>query len=239
MKYTKFFLAMKKISQFIFLSVFMICIITQLKGQDVENKAPLKEGLFDINEIDLHVHAGRERPLPLEQWIDMFVLGGRRVLLLLDHLELYRMTGDEQKKWLKKNKVENWYPDSSSARTDFRNDLIKAGKRNDILIFHGWEIWEGEIDEGLEKEPMKDAEVIGWHISKAAWEGKAPGGKELISRARQIVEIQKEFPVPMIIFHPFAGRIKAVKDAAAKAGLDPSSITRDEFRYFTPDEQWS
>ena len=60
--------------------------------------------------------------------------------------------------------------------------------------------------------------MIGWHISKAAWDGKAPGGKELISRAGRLVEIQKEFPVPMIIFHPFGGRIKAVKDAGSKAG---------------------
>lgn len=211
--------------------------IFQVAAQNVLTGGPLKEGLFQLNEIDLHVHAGKEKPVPLDEWIDMFIHDGRKVLLLLDHLELYRMNGMEQVEWLKKNKVNDWYPDSASGRRDFMNELASFENRKDVLAFSGWEIWEGEIDEGLEKQPMQDAEVIGWHISKAAWNGKAPVGKELIIRAGQIVEIQKEFPVPMIIFHPFGGRIKAVKDAAAKSGRDISSITMDEYRYFTPEEQ--
>ena len=37
--------------------------------------------------------------------------------------------------------------------------------RDDVIAFCGWEIWEGELDEGLDKEGMRLAEVIGWHIS--------------------------------------------------------------------------
>lgn len=237
MKLMKCIFNMRTFTYLIIMACFLTSIISTLEAQEHEINGPLNEGLFQYNEMDLHVHAGKERPFPLDKWLDIFVHDGRKVLLLLDHLELYRMTDSAQAVWLNKNKVENWYPDSASARQSFMKDLDKAQKRNDILVFRGWEIWEGEIDEGLEKEPMKEVEVIGWHISKAAWNGKVPEGKELITRARQIIEIQKEFHVPMIIFHPFGARIRAVQDAAKKAGHDPASITTDEYRYFTIGEQ--
>jgi histidinol phosphatase-like PHP family hydrolase len=216
---------------------FFIVNIYPAVAQNKEINGPLGTGLFQLNEIDMHVHAGKERPVPLEEWIDMFLHDGRRVLLLLDHLELYRMTGIEYKEWIAKNKVKEWYPDSASARKDFMKDLASVESRKDILAFHGWEVWEGEIDEGIEKEPLRDAEVIGWHISKAAWDGRAPGGKELVMRARQIVAIQKEFPVPMIIFHPFGGRIKAIKETSKKEGRDQSSLISNEYRFFTAEDQ--
>ena len=204
-----------------------------------DNHADLKkeEKTFKINEIDLHVHAGKERPLPMQEWLDLFAKDGRKVLLLLDHLELYRMNAEEHRAWITKNNFTDWYPNLNNGKIDFQNDLEKAQKREDLLIFRGWEIWEGELDEGLDKEPMKDTEVIGWHMSKAAWDGRAPKGKELIHRAKQILEVQKEFPVPMIIFHPFNANIKAVRDAAAKAGKDLKSIKKEEYRYFTSQEQ--
>jgi len=231
------YIMMKKLTILICFLILTFSATYPVEAQEKIAEKSLKEGLFMLHEIDMHVHAGKERPLSLDQWIDMFIHDGRKVLLLLDHLELYRMSGKEREGWIKKNKVSDWYPDSTSARKEFMKELESVENRKDILAFRGWEIWEGEIDEGLDKAPMRDAEVISWHMSKAAWSGKAPGGKELIIRARQIVEIQKEFPVPMIIFHPFAGRIKAVKDAAVKSGRDISSITREEYRYFTPEEQ--
>ncbi|TSA37929.1 MAG: hypothetical protein D4R64_04615 [Porphyromonadaceae bacterium] len=208
-----------------------------IKAQERTTGKSLKEGLFQLNEIDLHVHAGKERPLPLNEWIDLFARDGRKVILLLDHLELYRMDDKEHKEWIKENNFNDWYPKTTTGKYDFIKEMSTVESRNDVLTFRGWEIWEGEFEEGLEKPPMKEAEVIGWHMSKAAWNGKAPVGKELIFRARQIVGIQKEFPVPMIIFHPFIGRIKAVREAAAKSGRNLSSIKKEEYRYFTPTEQ--
>ena len=207
------------------------------KAQEKTTGKSLKEGLFQLNEIDMHVHAGKERPLPLNEWINLFVRDGRKVMLLLDHLELYRMDDKKNKEWIKKNNFNDWYPDMTTGKYDFIKDISTVESRNDVLTFRGWEIWEGEIEEGLDKQPMKEAEVIGWHISKAAWNGKTPGGKELIIRARQIIGIQKEFPVPMIIFHPFIGRIKAVREAAAKSGRNLSSIKKEEYRYFASAEQ--
>jgi histidinol phosphatase-like PHP family hydrolase len=211
--------------------------IYSASAQTASTGEPLKEGLFKLNEIDLHVHAGKERQIPLNDWIDLFIKDGRKVLLLLDHLELYRLNEAEHKEWIAKEKLTDWYPNLTSGNHDFMKDMTEAKKREDILLFKGWEIWEGEMDEGLEKEPMKDADVIGWHMSKAAWNGKAPKGKELIHRAKQIIEVQKEFHVPMIIFHPFAGHFKEVQQEAVKSGRSISSIKKEEYRYFTPDEQ--
>ena len=215
-----------------------ICTASDSFGQ-AQEKGPgraLQEGLFSLNQIDLHVHAGKERPLPLQNWIDLFVRDGRRVLLLLDHLELYRMEEKQNRDWVAKNQFTDWYPDPATAKDDFLKELSQLNRR-DILLFRGWEIWEGELDEGLEKEAMRKVEVIGWHFSKAAWQGKAPAGRELIFRARQILAVQKEFPVPMILFHPFNGHIKAVREDAKKAGRAPNSIPKAEYRYFTLAQQ--
>jgi len=46
----------------------------------------LAPGLFRLREMDMHLHAGMERRVPLEEWIDIAVAGGRRVVLVLDHL---------------------------------------------------------------------------------------------------------------------------------------------------------
>lgn len=159
--------------------------------------------LFQLHEIDLHVHAGKERPFPLNEWIDLFVKDGRKVLVLLDHLELYRMDEKENKEWIAKNKLTDWYPNRETAKTNF----------------------------------MKDAEVIGWHISKAAWDGKAPSGKEIIHRVKQILEVQKEFPVPMIIFHPFAGYYEQVRTNVMNSGRKITDIKNEDYHFFTASEQ--
>jgi len=223
------------------LLLFALCLnlmtASRVNGQQ-KSAAPLQEGMFQLNEIDLHVHAGKERPMPLNEWVDFLVHDGRKVLLLLDHLELYRMGEKEKNDWLTKNKLKDWYPDLTSSKYQIMKDLSNiSASRKDVLIFRGWEIWEGELDEELEKQPMKEAEVIGWHLSKAAWKGKAPMGKELISRVKQVIEVQKEFPVPMIMFHPFSGHYNAVKEAALKSGRQAASIKKEEYRYFTSEEQ--
>lgn len=228
---------MKAILTIFILIVWMSFTTFRDNDQMTTNSIKKQTNLFQLHEIDLHVHAGKERPLPLNEWIDLFVKDGRKVLLLLDHLELYRMDEKENKEWIAKNKLTDWYPNHETAKSDFMKNLSEASKRKDILIFKGWEIWEGELDEGLEKEPMKDAEVIGWHISKAAWDGKAPSGKEIVQRVKQILEIQKEFPVPMIIFHPFKGYFEQVRENALKSGRNASDIKKEEYRYFTPEQQ--
>lgn len=217
--------------------ILVLCIVINTTAQEEKETKLLKEGLFDLNQIDMHFHVGKERPFPINDWVDLSVEKGIKVMLLLDHLELYRMDAKEHKEWLVEKNFTDWYPNLKTGKADFMNEMESVKKREDVLTFRGWEIWEGEFEEGLEKEAMKLAEVIGWHMSRAAWDGKEPQGKELIYRAKQIVNIQKEFPIPMIVFHPFYSRIKTIKKVAVKEGRDVSEIKKEEYRYFTTSEQ--
>jgi len=196
----------------------------------------LQQGLFQLSEMDLHLHAGMEREMEMSDWIDLAVKDGRKALLLLDHLELYRMTPQEHKAWVAQHKFRDWYPVGKAGHLALMKSFTEAGKRKDVLVFTGWEISETELDSVLEAEPMRLAEVIGWHISSNR-NGPPPDGKKLLKRARQIIQAQERFPVPMILFHPFSMRIENILRAAQQSGRDPATITTAEYRFFQPDEQ--
>lgn len=192
---------------------------------------------FALREMDMHLHAGMERPLPLDQWIDLAIKDGRKALFLLDHLELYAQTPDELERWRKKDGLPPWYPVGAEGHQKLMADFgAYAAAHPELLIIKGWEIAEFDLDDGLDREPMTLAEVIGWHISPNHDDGP-PDGKRLIHRIHQILKVQKEFPVPMIIFHPFPVRIEALEKAAKRTGNDPNALTTQECRFFTAEEQ--
>lgn len=83
---------------------------------------------------------------------------------------------------------------------------------------------------------MKMVDVIGWHISPHHG-GEAPNGQLLIKRAKQLKEIQKQFPIPMILFHPFTMRIENLQRTAQKEGKDPKSLAVSDYRFFQPGDQ--
>ena len=198
-----------------------------LPGQD------LAQGLFGLNEMDMHLHAGLERPVSLQEWVDLAVADGRTVLVVLDHRELYDRTPEEFDAWVAENKFTKWHPTGKEGQKSLMNDLEGLKKRTGIIAFRGWEIWEGELDEGLDRDAMRMAEVIGWHISSNG----NPCGKMLIKRIRQIIEVQKEFPIPMIVFHPFSMRIERVQRMAKQQGKDLAALTVQDYRFFQPGEQ--
>ncbi len=196
----------------------------------------LSSALFELREMDMHIHAGKEREIPLDQWIDLSVKDGRKIMVLLDHLELYRVSEEENKKWSEERNFQDWYPVGTKGHSALMNDLAAAENRTDVITFRGWEIYEGEMDTGIEAEPMKLAEVIGWHISPNNGR-KAPDGQTLLKRASQIITLQKEFPIPMILFHPFSMRIENLQRTAQKSGRDITSISVEDYRFFQPSEQ--
>jgi hypothetical protein len=59
----------------------------------------------------------------------------------------------------------------------------------------------------------------------------------LIKRAKQVKELQKQFSIPMILFHPFTMRIENLQKTAKANGRDMNAITVDEYRFFQPGEQ--
>lgn len=194
----------------------------------------LADGMFALSEMDLHVHSGMERPLPLEEWVDLAVAGGRKVLLVLDHRELYDQNQKELDAWIAENRIPQWYAPGIQGQKTLMRELDALNQRKDVLAFRGWEIWEGELDEGLDREAMALAEVIGWHISSNG--DPAPCGKMLIRRLRQILEVQKEFPVPMIVFHPFPAHIERVRSIVKGKGKASSELTAQDYRFFQPGE---
>jgi alpha-mannosidase len=193
-------------------------------------------GLLKLREMDFHLHAGMERPVELKKWIDLAVADGRKVILLLDHLELYRKTPEQYDTWRSKGKFEALYPVGSQGREALFTDFDAAAGRKDMVLFKGWEVSEDELDTGLELAALRKADVIGFHISPRNGSA-APNGQTLLKRVRQIKELQKQLPRPMILFHPFPMRIENLQQTAKSRGRDPKSITVEDYRFFHGDEQ--
>ncbi|MBI3698688.1 MAG: hypothetical protein HY238_28095, partial [Acidobacteria bacterium] len=177
--------------------------------------------LWEPHQLDFHFHSGMEREEPIERWLNRAVAAGRRALLMVDHLELYR-PGDG-------HRLDN-YPISPAGRRAFLDDVERMKKRRDALIFSGWEVYEGELDTGIEWDAMRQVEAVGWHISHLKGK-RPPDGKLLVHRARQIKELQKQLPVPMILLHPFSPRIEGLRRAR-----DPKTISGADYQYFHGDE---
>jgi histidinol phosphatase-like PHP family hydrolase len=214
-----------------------VCALSSL-GTLVVPSSPAQDiPQYTLREMDIHIHCGLERRLPLNQWIDLSVADGRKVFFCLDHIELYDRTPEECAKWSKEEGVRQWYPMGREGHRAFMADIDKlASERKDLLIFKGWEVAEFDLDDGVNYEPLKAAQIIGWHIS-STHEGDEPNGALLVRRIKQVIEAQKKLNVPMILFHPFPARLGRLEKVAKKAGRTRDSLTVDELRFFKPGEQ--
>ncbi|HOE12205.1 MAG TPA: hypothetical protein PLQ35_15295 [bacterium] len=221
-----------------FVAFGILCVIGCAQTQTADNRTTSESALFQLREMDMHLHAGMERPVPLDEWVELAAADGRKALLLLDHIELYRKTQAEYEAWAGENGFPLWYPVGSAGHKALMADFDRVAKKrkSDLLIFKGWEIDSRELDGDLETEPMRMADVLGWHISPNNG-GEAPDGQLLIKRAKQLKALQKRFPVPMILCHPFSMRIENIVNTAQKQGRDISTITVQEYRFFQPGEQ--
>lgn len=216
------------------------CLAGLCAGQPAADFDPpgmdLASGLFGLREMDMHLHSGMERPVTPARWIDLAAADGRRVFLLLDHLELYRKTPAQAEAWRAGRQFEARYPPGPAGHRALFADFETIARRKDIIVFKGWEISEDELDGELEEAPMRMADAIGWHISPHTG-GAPPDGSHLIRRVRQIREVQKRFPVPMILFHPFPMRVENIRKAAARQNRDLRGIPSSEYRFFRAGEQ--
>ncbi len=193
---------------------------------------------FQLREMDLHLHAGLERETGLDEWLDLAAADGRRVVLLVDHLELYRMTEQQYRDWLLRHpSITARYPMGPAGRRALLEDFARAAsRRRDLKVFTGWEVSEDELDTGIELEALEMVDAVGFHISPR--HGKAaPDGRHLIRRARQVKALQARLKRPMILFHPFTMRVEHLERAALKAGRPVESLTAGQYRFFQPGEQ--
>lgn len=196
----------------------------------------IQDGLFQLHEMDMHLHAGMERTVDMSTWIDLAVKDGRKVLFLLDHIELYRRTQADYDAWRAKSRFFALYPLGAAGHRALMTDFDTVARRAGVVVFKGWEVSERELDTGLEDSPLRMADILGFHISPNNG-GAPPNGETLIRRARQLLEAQKKYPVPMILFHPFPMRIENIQNTARKQGRDLKTITAAEYRFFRPGEQ--
>ena len=199
----------------------------------------IPDAWFELREMDMHLHAGLERELDMKSWIDLSVRDGRKVFVLLDHLELYRKSAAELDLWRKGRKFDGMYPMGPEGHRALMADFDKVvAQRQDAILFKAWEIYEGELDTGIEPAPMGMVDLIGWHISPNNGR-EAPNGRKTIERAKQILELQKKIRVPMILFHPFTMRVEnlqrtpcrfALAERPRPAGRDPLSAPGEGHR---------
>lgn len=204
--------------------VLLLLIAALLPGQG------LPDSLFEMRGMDMHLHAGLEREIDPDPWIDLAVADGRQVIVLLDHLELYREP--DRKKTFRVS-----YPFGAAGHRALMRDFdALIARRKDVILFKGWEIYEGELDTGVEAAAMRMVDVVGWHISPNHGR-RPPDGTALLRRIRQVVEIQKQFPIPMILFHPFTMRVEHLQRKARAEGRDARSISVSEYRFFQTGEQ--
>lgn len=197
----------------------------------------LAEALFQLREIDMHLHSGMERPLDLNAWLDLAVQDGRKVVVLIDHLELYRKTPEAYERWRSANQFDARYPVGAAGHQALMDDFSKmAASRRDLIVFRAWEVDERELDTGLEMAAMQKAELIGFHIGPNNG-GAPPDGRHLIHRARQALELQRRLPVPIVLLHAFPMRAENLVNRAQKEGRQAKDISSAEFRFFQPGEQ--
>jgi hypothetical protein len=197
----------------------------------------LPQGLFALREMDMHLHSGMERPVDMDAWLAMAVKDGRKVAALIDHLELYRKTPAEYETWRSERKFQARYPLAAAGHQAVMDDFDAAAARHpELLLFRAWEVYEGELDSGLEWSAMEKADVIGFHISPNNGR-KPPNGQTLIKRARQAREMQKKLGVPVVLLHPFTSRVENVQRTAINEGREMKDISVAEYRFFQPGEQ--
>src|SRR5262245_52724639 len=130
-------------------SLLCCAVVTFGQGVTLPPGSGLPVALFDLREIDLHFHSGMEREVDMKTWLDLAARDGRKVLLMLDHLELYRKTPEEYAKW-KRNGQPPYQVGPAGHRQFFGEVEAMAAERKDLIIFKGWEIYEGELDTGTD-----------------------------------------------------------------------------------------
>src|SRR6202040_470735 len=97
---------------------------------------------YSLREMDMHFHAGQERDVDLDRWVDLAAADGRRVIAMLDHLERYR------------GKTPMIYPMGAAGHKAFMADIeAQEDRRKDLILFKGWEVLQDDLDRGVETAP--------------------------------------------------------------------------------------
>jgi len=174
-----------------------------------------KLGYFmNFNSIDLHVHAGIERPVPMDNWMDGLIRTGRTVLGLVDHYELYLKSDEDYVSYLARKGFPRWYANGLEGFRTFCNEVRQQGKRSDITVLLGLEVYHGDFPDlfwilrgsesktsYIRKDFLEGLDFIGCHISKT--ESFEPWGDFLLKSAEKLSHTAHENGIIGVLFHPF------------------------------------
>jgi len=180
--------------------------------RDLRDTMPPKWEDLELYQVDLHIHAGTERPpaLTLLDFVDFSVATGRRIIGITDHFGRY--LGLSRKKL-------NHYPGTIKGYQSFIQDVRGArSKYTDEIILFGPEFGLGNLV-SREGELALGTPGVDFFIGEP---GSPPDGKTLgdylVEGVREIRSASDEYGVPGFLGHPLRGPINRI---AGKAGQGP------------------
>ena len=156
---------------------------------------------MNLDQIDLHIHAGIERPVPLDVWIDGLIQAGRRTLGFLDHYELYLRSDAEYRAYLERKGFPAWYSNGVRGFREFCDEVRAQTKERSITALLGLEIYHGDFPQ-IDVRFLAGLDVIGRPISKTG--SFAPWSDCVLQAAAKLRQVAHETGLVGVLFHPFA-----------------------------------
>ena len=155
---------------------------------------------MNIDHIDLHVHAGIERPVPMDVWIEGLIRRGCKALGLLDHYELYLKSDEEYASYLERKGFPRWYSNGIAGFREFCQQVRHQGATRDVKILLGLEVYHGDFPD-IRPDFLDGLDFVGCHISKT--ESFEPWGDFLLSAASKLSQTAHQYGLVGVLFHPF------------------------------------
>ncbi|HIE28558.1 TPA: hypothetical protein EYP66_14855 [Candidatus Poribacteria bacterium] len=155
---------------------------------------------MNFDSIDLHIHAGIERPYSMTEWVDGLIRNGRTALGLVDHYELYLKSDEDYASYLARKGFPRWYDNGLKGFRAFCNEVRQQAKREEITVLLGLEVYHGDFPE-VRGDFLEGLDFIGCHISKT--ESFEPWGDFLLRSAEKLSCTAHENGLVGVLFHPF------------------------------------
>ena len=156
--------------------------------------------IMNVNYIDLHIHAGIERPVTMDEWVAGLLRNGLIVLGLVDHYELYLKSDEDYAKYLTRKGFPRWYDNGVEGFQTFCNEVRQQGKRKNITVLLGLEVYHGDFPD-VREDFLAGLDFIGCHISKT--ESFEPWGDFLFRSAEKLSHTARSNGIVGVLFHPF------------------------------------
>ncbi len=163
---------------------------------------PISWDELQLYNIDLHFHAGNERPpqYSMRDYIDFALASGRKIVGITDHFGFY----------LGRNPAAcNHYPGSIEGYTRFCRDILELRReRPDAVLLAGPEIGLNDLETGA-AEPAFSASAADFFMGEPGrFEGEL--GEYLIDAIEITAEARNRYGCPGFLSHPLRHSINTM-----------------------------